>query len=287
MTPTWDGLGRSRKHRWLSMFARLKPGVSARSRPQRRHATCSTASVSEDELAQMKNPLPARDARSGFLAQQLELRPAAQGINPLRADWETPLAGADGDGGAGAADRLRQRRQPAAGARGGRQKEIAIRLAIGAGRRPSCGSWWSRASWSSLAGGLAGLCVAIWTTRRLLRCCPEMPTGGWLAAGLDLRTLGFSLLLSRRHRAAVRPGAGASRPRARIWAPALKDQSASVAASGGQARFRRLFIVAQVALSLLLLVGAGLFARSLFNLMTDRSRFSRREAADVFRWTRA
>jgi predicted permease len=52
-------------------------------------------------------------------------------------------------------------------------------------------------------------------------------------------------------------------------APALKEQSGNAAAGGAQAWLRKLFIMAQVALSLMLLVGAGLFGRSLFNLMTE------------------
>ena len=61
------------------------------------------------------------------------------------------------------------------------------------------------------------------------------------------------------------PAIQATHPNLGSW---LKDQSANLTTSGGQARLRRIFIVAQVALSLLLLVGAGLFARSLLNLMT-------------------
>src|SRR6185503_16689561 len=48
----------------------------------------------------------------------------------------------------------------------------------------------------------------------------------------------------------------------------LKDESGSVAGGGGSARFRKGLVVAQVGLSVLLLAGAGLFARSLYNLKT-------------------
>ena len=52
----------------------------------------------------------------------------------------------------------------------------------------------------------------------------------------------------------------------RIWLPVLKNESASVVGGTGHFRLRKGLVVAQVALSLLLLVGAGLFARSLMNL---------------------
>ena len=152
-----------------------------------------------------------------------------------------------------------------------RQKEMAIRLAIGASRGSIVRQLVVENLMVSSAGGLAGLVVAIWTTDALLRPLPEDATGGWLAATLDFRTLGFALLLSivTGLLFGLVPAIVSTRP---DLSSSLKDQSANVTASGGQARFRRIFIVAQVALSLLL-VGAGLFARSLFNLMTQNPGF--------------
>ena len=150
----------------------------------------------------------------------------------------------------------------------GRRKEIAIRLAIGAGRGAIMRQVIVESLLVSVAGGLVGLPIAQWTTELLLRSLPADAMGGWLSAGLDLRLLGFSL--------AVSVGAGlifglvpAVHSAASDVAPTLKDQTANSTSSAGQANFRRAFMVAPAALSLLLLVGAGLFARSLFNLMTD------------------
>jgi predicted permease len=153
-----------------------------------------------------------------------------------------------------------------------RQKEMAIRLAIGASRASIVRQLVVENLMVSSAGGLAGVLVAIWTTDALLRLLPEDATGGWLAATLDFRTLGFALLLSivTGLLFGLVPAIVSTRP---DLSSSLKDQSANITASGGQARFRRIFIVAQVALSLLLLVGAGLFARSLFNLMTQNPGF--------------
>src|SRR5262249_2177919 len=59
------------------------------------------------------------------------------------------------------------------------------------------------------------------------------------------------------------PAIQATRP---AIAPTLKDQASNVSASSGSARLRMALVASQVALSLVLLVGAGLFARSLYNL---------------------
>jgi predicted permease len=262
MTPTWGALD-DRRVRWLNVFARLQPGTPR----QQAGAAINVLyrSISEDELARMKEPPPERD-RKGFLDQKLELRPAAQGINALRANWETPLIALMAMVGlvlliacANVANLLLARAA-------GRRKEIAIRLALGATRVAIVRQLIVESFMVSVAGGMAGLVIAEWTTQALLRFLPE--DGGWLAASFDFRTLGFGLLLSVITGLVfgLAPAIASTRP---DLAPALKDQSASVTATGGQARFRRIFIVAQVALSLLLLVGAGLFARSLFNLMTD------------------
>jgi predicted permease len=84
----------------------------------------------------------------------------------------------------------------------------------------------------------------------------------------DLRTLGFTIAIS------VVTGiifglAPAFQTTQSGIASALKDQAGSVAGGGGQARFRKALVAAQVGLSLLLMVGAGLFARTLYNLKTQ------------------
>jgi predicted permease len=249
ITPTWYALD-DREDRWLSIFARLKPGVRL---PHARAAmNVLYRSISEGELAQLKDP--------------------PSGINSLRADWETPLVALMAMVGlvlliacANVANLLLARAAS-------RQKEMAIRLAIGASRGSIVRQLVVENLMVSFAGGLAGVLVAIWTTDALLRLLPEDATGGWLAATLDFRTLGFALMLSivTGLLFGLVPAIVSTRP---DLSSSLKDQSANVTASGGQARFRRIFIVAQVALSLLLLVGAGLFARSLFNLMTQNPGF--------------
>ena len=205
---------------------------------------------------------------SSISDQKLELRQAAQGINSLRADWETPLLALMAMVGlvlliacSNVANLMLARAT-------GRQKEIAIRLAIGAGRAAIVRQLVVESLIIAVAGGALGLIVANWTTAGLLRFLPDNATGGWLAASLDWRTLGFSaaLAIGTGLLFGLAPAIGSTRL---DLAPALKEQSGSAAAGGAQAWLRKVFIVAQVALSLMLLVGAGLFGRSLFKLMNE------------------
>src|ERR1039458_6820993 len=241
VTPTWDGLT-DRRTRWLNILARLKPGVS----PEQAQAAIRT----------VYRPI---------LGQKLELQPAAQGINQLRQEWEKPLVALMALVGlvlliacANVANLLLARAAS-------RQREMAIRLALGAGRRSLLRQLLIESLVIALAGGLLGLLVSVWTTSALLRILPADATGGWIAATLDVRLLVFTLALSTFTGLLFGLAPALQASRAEV-ASALPEQRAALA-SPGAARFRRILVVAQLALSLLLLVGAGLFACSLFNLL--------------------
>jgi predicted permease len=264
-TPNWDGFD-DRQYRWLSIFARLRPGVSVRQAEAAMQVLYRAAS--EEDIAHMTHHRFDQRERERYLSQKLELLPAAQGINPLRDDWETPLVALMAMVGlvlliacSNVANLMLARAN-------GRQKEIAIRLAIGAGRAAIVRQLVVESLIIALAGGVVGLVVTNWTTAALLRLLPDDATGGWLAASLDWRTLGFcaALAIGTGLLFGLAPAIGSTRL---DLAPALKEQSGSAAAGGAQAWLRKVFIVAQVALSLMLLVGAGLFGRSLFNLMNE------------------
>jgi len=147
-----------------------------------------------------------------------------------------------------------------------RRREMAIRLALGAGRRALLRQLLLESLVIALAGGLLGLLVSVWTTGALLQVLPADATNGWISAGIDIRLLVFTLGLSTvtGFLFGLAPALGASRTEV---ASTLREQPAALASAGGGANFRRALVVVQLALSLLLLVGAGLFARSLFNLV--------------------
>ena len=146
-----------------------------------------------------------------------------------------------------------------------RKREIAVRLAMGASRSRLVRQLLTESMLISLAGGVAGLLLALWTIDVLKTATP---TDGIFAFTLDYhldgRVLAFTFALSLMTGLifGLAPALQASRP---DLVPALKDEAS--AAVQGRRRFnlRNTLVVAQVALSLVLLIGAGLFLRSLNN----------------------
>jgi predicted permease len=143
-----------------------------------------------------------------------------------------------------------------------RQREVAVRLALGAGRRRLVRQLLTESLLLALLGGAAGLLVAHWILAFLLSLISAGPT---LDVDLDLRILAFTFGVSVV--TALLFGLVPARRASRVEVdPALKSQTVI---SGEPLRgfsLRRSLVISQVALSLLLLVVAGLFLRSLQNL---------------------
>src|SRR6266545_3039614 len=145
-----------------------------------------------------------------------------------------------------------------------RQKEIAVRLALGAGRFRLVRQLLTEGLLLSASGGTLGFLFARWGTTILLGFLPQ---GRLLDVKPDQRMLGFTLgitVLSALFFGLL-PALQATRPN---LPPALKNETVAVSGSGRRWELRRLLVVLQVALSLVLLVGGGLFVRSLRNLQT-------------------
>jgi predicted permease len=146
----------------------------------------------------------------------------------------------------------------------GRQKEIAVRLAIGASRGRIIGQLLVESLTLSLLGGLAGLGLAFAADKVLLTSYLPAETSLQISSTPDLRILLFALAVTIVTGLifGLVPALQATRPDV---APTLKDQAGGVV-SGGHVALRKALVIAQVTLSLLLLIGAGLFMRSLNNL---------------------
>src|SRR4029077_12002218 len=112
-------------------------------------------------------------------------------------------------------------------------------------------------------GGALGLAVASWTTKFLLGFLPTSDTPHVITGAIDYRVLAFNFLLSLATGLlfGLVPALRSTKPN---LAPTLKDQGGAVA--GGGVRFRKALVVAQVTISILLLISAGLFIRTLENL---------------------
>jgi predicted permease len=144
-----------------------------------------------------------------------------------------------------------------------RQREIAIRLAVGAGRARLVRQLVLETVVVAIAGGIAGTAFAWWGVRVLITFLPKRSVPVALDLTPDWRLLAFSfgICLAVGLVCGIVPALQATRPN---LTTALKNE----AAAGGRIRFdpRRALVVTQVAISLLLLIGAGLFVRSLKNL---------------------
>jgi predicted permease len=146
-----------------------------------------------------------------------------------------------------------------------RQKEIAIRLAIGAGRARMVQQLLTESLLLAFAGGAAAIGLAVAMVKGLLVFLPTNLTGYTLSSTPDFRVLGFAFGLALLTGVAfgLAPAVQSTKP---DIAPTLKDQAGNVMGGSAQAGLRKGLVVAQVTLSLLLLIGAGLFVRSLSNL---------------------
>jgi predicted permease len=263
MTPHSDGLkDRRRRLSWVTAYGRLKPGVSTEQAQLSLQPLMH--SILEMEVQQPEFTRSATPAdREPFLRNRAELLPGSE--NDLRDDMRKPLWLLVALTGAvlllacaNLANLLLARATA-------RERELAVRLAVGAGRTRIVRQLLTETLLLSAAGAVLGLALAFLTDRILLRIylpadaaaefvVSPIPDGRVLAfvvGAMLLTALVFGLL----------PAVHGSRTEITL---SLKDRSGAASASG--ISLRRMLVGIQVALSLLLLVGAGLFVRTLRNL---------------------
>jgi predicted permease len=140
-----------------------------------------------------------------------------------------------------------------------------VRLALGATRRRLVRQLFVESVLLSLAGGLAGLAVGAAGAPLVLGLFVSTETSQVISTAPDWRILAFTFGVATLTGVlfGLAPALQSTRPDV---APTLKDESGSVV--GGQARLRKVLVATQVGISLLLLIGAGLFIRTLDNLLS-------------------
>ena len=151
-----------------------------------------------------------------------------------------------------------------------RRKEIAICLALGAGRGRLVRQLLTESVMLALAGGAAGLFLAVWIIDLVAAFKPPIDVPVWIDLAVDWRVMLFALAASVATALVfgLAPALQATRPE---LVPALKDLGAQSGRS--RSRLRGGLVVAQVALSLVLLLAAGLALRALGRLQTTSPGF--------------
>jgi predicted permease len=256
--PTWKATLDDPQFRWLTIMARLAPGTSI-ARAQAPTDAAHRIGV-EMELAKQH----ASGAEADPAKYRLELRPAPQGINEFRKDQQTPLLALMAMAGLTLLIACANVASLTVARATARRREMSIRLAIGATRWNLVRQLLVEGVILAAAGGVLGLLVADWSMKALLHALPQDFAGDWLKAGLNLRLLAFACGLSLVSGVlfALAPAMQSTRNN---LAGSLRA-GASAASVGSAVWFRKCVVAAQVALSLVLVVGAGLFSGTLYNL---------------------
>lgn len=260
VTPSWDDL-EDRRSRWLQVFARLKPGIT----PEQAEASIRTSHKqiiqAEVQEAYFRN-VPAF-SREQFLRSYAVVLPGGQGFSGMRRALEKPMkilmalvalvlliACAN-------VSNLLVARAAA------REREISIRLALGAARRKIVQQLLVESLLLAFLGAAAGLGLSYWTARAIMLLAPDEQSRVAISPNVDARILMFSLAAATLSALlfGLLPALQISRT---DLSSSLKEQSGSVAGGGG--RLRKALVIVQVALSFLLITGSSLFIQSLRNL---------------------
>ncbi len=251
----------SRESWWLAMIGRLKPGWDFK------RATAQLNVIMPAVLNETIPPQYDADGVKHYLKYQLQALPAANGFSNLREQSSTPLWLLLGLSGlvlliacANLANLMLARAST-------REREIAVRLALGASRRRLTGQLLSECALLAIAGAVCGGLLAAVLSRTLVALLSRPNDPIFLDMPTDWRVLGFAAALAILTTIlfGLAPALRAGRvPPGSV----LKTGGRGMTAGRERFRLQRILVASQVALSLVLVAGALLFARSLMNLLT-------------------
>jgi predicted permease len=254
-----DDPSKAERVMWLLVAGRLKPGLSAKQAEsslnvlfqQVVHETAG-ANLSPDRLRELAD-------------QKIKIQAGSRGASPLRDNFNEPLLVLMAVVAlvlliacANVANLLLARAA-------GRQREIGIRLAIGASRGHLIRQLLTESFVLALLGGAVGVLFAFWASQLLLRMVSSGNNPVPLDVHPDLRMLAFTLGVSVLTGLVFGLVPSFRATRVDVGST-LKENSRGITGSGARITMGKALVISQVALSLLLLIGAGLFLRTLQNL---------------------
>lgn len=247
---------------WVMIMARLKPGVG-----EPEALAAANGPFMQSALAAAKKALKPAEA------PQLMCVPASRGLEMMRRWLSRPLWVLTVVVGlvlliacANIATLLLARATA-------RQREIGVRLSLGASRWRLIRQLLTESVLLSATGGFLGLVLAHWGSRVLLLLMWGSAPTLDLGQRPDLNVLGFcaGVSVSTGILFGLAPAARAARVEV---APTLKESASGLGMLGSRQRLGKVLVAVQVGLSMLLLVGAGLFVRTLANLKTQNLGFN-------------
>lgn len=255
---------------WLWIFARLKPGISE----QQALARMNTLAP-QIFAATMPSGYPP-DAQKYHLNRRFDLLPGASGYSSIRRDYTAALYALMAAVGvvlliacANVANLLVSRAST-------RRKEIAIRMAIGAGRARLIRQLLTESLLLSSVGAVLGVLFAEWASRMLVRFLDTSNSTVVLDLSIDVRVLAFTM--------GVAVATGILFGLAPAWQgvhvdphSAMKANARGVVESHARFGLGKMLVTAQVALSLVLLVGAGLMLKTFAKLATVDTGFDKNQ----------
>lgn len=262
VTPGWTGSD-DPTMRWINLVGRVHAGTT-------REAALAalqpvwTAAVA-DELPALK--VHSADAQKRLLATRLALHPASSGINDLEGRWRKPLTALLAMVGllliiacANLANLLIARAM-------GRRREIAVRLAVGAGKWRVIRQMLAESMVLAAIGGACGIGLSFAMVRGLIAALPRSYGESVLTTSPNVAVLAFSVGLVgvTTFLFGLLPALQGGRVDVM---PALKEQGPASSGSGVHTKWRQTLVAGQLALSVALLIGAALFAKTLIGLLT-------------------